>query len=194
MIPLFVIYRKKAIPYYAALLSHVLVGDFVTGGVELFWPLSHNLFGALNFDVTSLTIALTELILFLITLPLMYKLGDLKTLFKPHNRNWALIIPFGAVLGPLLRAGAGEESSLPILLVVPSLIYIGLFSYSMFIWLRAWHKKNESGQLLRIKSQSSFVVQSDDRINQTISKQHLLSRIAYLRKGTYIKHLRFPKH
>ena len=143
MIPLFAIYRKKAIPYYAALLSHVLVGDFFTGGVELFWPLSHNLFGALNFDVTSLTISIMELVLFLITLPLMYKFGDLKTLFKPHNRNWALITPFGAVLGPLLRAGAGEESSLPILLVIPSLIYIGLFSYSMYLDLRAWQKKDK---------------------------------------------------
>lgn len=146
MIPLFVIYRKKAIPYYAALLSHVLIGDFFTGGVELFWPLSHNLFGALHFNVTSPTIALTELVLFAITLPLMYKLGDLKTLFKPHNWNWALIIPFGAVLGPLLRVGAGEESSLPLLLVIPSLIYLVIFSYSMFIELRAWQKKDKDKQ------------------------------------------------
>jgi hypothetical protein len=87
----------------------------------LFWPLSHNLFGILNFDVAGLPIAISELVLFIVTLPLMIKLGDLQTLFKPHNRNWALIIPFGAVLGPLLSAGRGQESSLPILLVVPCL-------------------------------------------------------------------------
>jgi len=156
MIPFFVIYRKQAFPYYAALLSHVFIGDFITGGIQLFWPLSNNFFGVLNFEVASLPIAITELVLFAVTLPIMYKLGDLKTLFKPHNRNWALIIPFGAVLGPLLSAGRGQESALPILLVVPSLFYIGLFSYSMFVELRAWHKKDKTKPLPRNNSQSDF--------------------------------------
>ena len=51
MIPFFVVYRKQAIPYFAALLSHIFIGDFFTGGIELFWPLSHDWFGALNYDV-----------------------------------------------------------------------------------------------------------------------------------------------
>ena len=137
MIPFFVIYRKQAIPYFAALLSHVLIGDFFTGGIELFWPLSHNWYGALNFLVTSMPVAVTELALFLLTLPLMYKLGDLQALLKPNSKSWALIIPLGAALGPLLSLGRGQESSLPILLVLPSLFYISLFAYSMFAWLRA---------------------------------------------------------
>lgn len=135
-IPFFVVYRKKAIPYYTAMLSHILIGDFITGGVELFWPLSHSTFGALNFDVASMPIAVTELILFILTLPFMYKLGDLKTLLKPNNKNWALIIPLGAIIGPLatltrlVSLGRGQENALPVLLVVPSLFYIGLFTYS----------------------------------------------------------------
>ena len=137
MIPFFVVYRKQAIPYYAALLSHILIGDFFTGGIELFWPLSHNWFGALNFQVNSLTIAATELSLFLLTLPLMYKLGDLQTLLKPNSKNWALIIPLGAILGPLLSLGRGQESALPALLIVPSLFYVCLFAYSLFVWIRA---------------------------------------------------------
>lgn len=137
MIPFFILYRKQAIPYSAALLSHVLIGDFFTGGIELFWPLSHNWYGALNFEVTSMPVAITELALFLLTLPLMYKLGDLQTLLKPNDKNWALIIPFGSVLGPLLSLGRGQESSLPILLILPSLFYISLFAYSIFVWLRA---------------------------------------------------------
>ena len=75
MIPFFVVYRKQAIPYFAALLSHILIGDFFTGGIQLFWPVSHNLFGALNLEVNSIPIALTELVLFLLTVPLMFKLG-----------------------------------------------------------------------------------------------------------------------
>ena len=145
MIPFFVVYGKKAIPYYVAILSHILIGDFFTGGVELFWPLSHNLFGALNFDVTSIPIAITELVLFLATLPFMYKLGDLKTLLKPNNYSWALIIPFGAIIGPLITLtrlvslGRGQENALPAILVIPSVFYIGLFVYSLLVWLRTRH-------------------------------------------------------
>jgi hypothetical protein len=142
MIPFFIVYRKQAIPYYAALLSHILIGDFFTGGVQLFWPLSQARFGALNIDVTSLTNVIAELVLFFLTLPIMYKLGDLQTLLKPHNKNWVLIIPLGAVLGPLLAVGRGQESTLPTLLAVPSLFYIGLFAYSMFVELRAEHNQD----------------------------------------------------
>jgi membrane-bound metal-dependent hydrolase YbcI (DUF457 family) len=143
MIPFFVVYRKQAIPYYAAMLSHVLIGDYFTGGIELFWPLSQGWFGALNFDVASLPVAATELGLFVLTIPIMYKLGDLKTLLNPHNKNWALIIPLGAAVGPLLSAGRGQENSLPTLLAIPSLFFIILFVYSIVLWLR--NRNNQIG-------------------------------------------------
>jgi len=136
MIPFFVVYRRQAIPYYAALLTHILIGDFFTGGIELFWPLSQHWFGAINLQVNSLPVAALELSLFLITLPLMYKLGDLQTLLKPHNKNWALIIPLGAILGPLLLLGRGQESALPTLLIVPSLFFVCLFAYALYVWIR----------------------------------------------------------
>jgi membrane-bound metal-dependent hydrolase YbcI (DUF457 family) len=142
MIPFFVVYRKQAIPYYAALLSHILIGDFFTGGVQLFWPLSQSWFGALNIDINSLTNAISELGLFFVTLPIMYKLGDLQTFLKPHNKNWALIVPLGAALGPLLGVGRGQENYLPTILMAPSLFYIGLFAYSMFVELRAEHNQD----------------------------------------------------
>ncbi len=141
MIPFFIIYGKKTIPYFAALLSHILIGDFFTGGIELFWPLSHGLVGVFNFNVASLGIALTEFLLFLAVIPLMYRNGDLQTLLKPSNKNWALIIALGAVLGPLVSLGRGQESFLPILLVVPSLFCVVLFAYSLFVWLRAKQPK-----------------------------------------------------
>ena len=140
MIPFFIVYRKQAIPYFAALLSHILIGDFFTGGIQLFWPLSHETIGALNFDVTSIPIAATELVLFLITVPIMYKMGDLQTLLKSNIKNWALIIPLGAIIGPLLSFGRGQEGAIPTVLVVPSLFYIGIFVYSLSIWLRSRRK------------------------------------------------------
>ena len=142
MIPFFVIYRRQAIPYYAAALSHMLIGDFFTQGSQLFWPLSNGWFGALNIDPSSLTSVIAELVLFSLTLPIMYKLGDLQTLWKSHSKNWALIVPYVAVLGPLLSIGRDPEIALPTLLVVPSLFYTGLFAYSIFVELRAWHNPN----------------------------------------------------
>ena len=38
--PLFIISSWKATPYFAALASHSLIGDYFTGGAQLFWPLS----------------------------------------------------------------------------------------------------------------------------------------------------------
>jgi membrane-bound metal-dependent hydrolase YbcI (DUF457 family) len=139
MIPFFVVYRKQAIPYYAALLSHIFIGDFFTGGLQMFWPLTNSWYGALDINVLSLTNVGLELSLFFLTLPIMNKLGDLKTLWKPHNKNWALIIPLGAVIGPLLSLGRGQESAMPILLAFPSLFYAGLFIYAMFVELKEKH-------------------------------------------------------
>jgi len=159
MIPFFIVYRKQAIPYYAALLSHVLIGDFfAAGGVQLFWPLSQNLFGAVDVKMASLTNVITEFALFSLTLPIMYKLGDLQTLLKPHNKNLALIIPLGAVLGPLLAVGRGPESALPTLLAVPSLFYVALFTYSIFVELRAKHNQDAEKPPPSITSQDDLPV------------------------------------
>jgi hypothetical protein len=48
----------------------------------------------------------------------------------------------GAVLGPLFSLGRGQEGSLPILLIAPSLFYISLFAYAILIWLRAGYLKH----------------------------------------------------
>ncbi len=145
MVPFFLIYRKQALPYFAAMLSHILIGDFFTGGVMLFWPLSHDIFGVFNFEVTSLSIAIVELVLFLLVVPIIYKMGDLKALLKPYNKNWALIIPLGSVIGPLISFGRGQEGSLPTILILPSLLCIAIFAFSLLVWLKAGINQNKSG-------------------------------------------------
>jgi membrane-bound metal-dependent hydrolase YbcI (DUF457 family) len=133
MIPFFLIYRKQAIPYYAVLLSHPLLGDLFTGGAELFWPATQGWFSVVNLEVSSLASVSIELALFAITTVLMFEAGDLQTLLKPNNHNWVLIIAFGAVFAPLLSTSGGFESSLPIMLLVPSLFWIAVFAYSLLI-------------------------------------------------------------
>lgn len=137
MAPFFLIYRKRAVPYYVALLSHSLIGDFFTGGVELFWPLSHSWFGV-DIGVASLTNVAIELALFAVTLAVMVGTKDILSLLHSGNHNLVLFVAFGAVLGPMLQVGRGYEQFLPTLLIAPSLFYLGLFIYSMAIEL--WSK------------------------------------------------------
>jgi len=131
-VPFLIYYRKAAIPYTVALASHSLIGDLFTGGTQLFWPLSTEWVGALNIDVNSLTNSLLELTLFLISIAIMFKTGDLRKIAKDKHKV-ALLLPFGAVIGPMLAAGRGAEYALPILLVIPSLFCLALFAYSMLV-------------------------------------------------------------
>jgi membrane-bound metal-dependent hydrolase YbcI (DUF457 family) len=131
-VPFLILNRKTAIPYSIALATHSLIGDFFTGGTQLFWPLSTEWYGALNIDVHSLTNALLELVLFFVSIAVMFKTGDLRKIAKDKYKI-GLLLPFGAVLGPMLAAGRVSEYALPLLLVIPSLFYLAIFAYSMVV-------------------------------------------------------------
>jgi membrane-bound metal-dependent hydrolase YbcI (DUF457 family) len=131
-VPFLILYRKTAVPYSAALASHSLIGDFFTGGTQFFWPLSAEWYGALNINIHSLTSALLELVLFFVSIAVMLKTGDLRKIAKDKYKI-ALLLPFGAVLVPMLAAGRSSQYALPLLLVIPSLFYIAIFAYSMVV-------------------------------------------------------------
>ena len=139
MVPFFVIYRKKALPYYAALLSHVLIGDFFTGGVALLWPFTTHFYGVYTINVNDPLSLSVELALFAISLPMMIYSKDLQALLKPHKLNLVLIVPGLAILVPLLQYGSkvSGEGSLPFLLIIPSLFWLIILVYSILIELAA---------------------------------------------------------
>lgn len=143
MIPFFLLYGRKTLPYYAALLSHVLIGDFFTGGAKIFWPISYTTYGFQNIEATSLVSVSAEIVLFIVSLAIMVWSKDLQSLFKPNKFNLILIIPFVAVLGPLLMAlishGTGyiSEVVLPSYLWLPSIFWILVFAFSILIELNA---------------------------------------------------------
>ena len=98
-IPLFIIYRKQAIPYFLALISHPLIGDFFIGGrVQLLWPFSttqyglHEL-GSYYIGITDPVNIALELSLFVIATLVLYKSGDWKVFFKSNKTHLVLIIP-----------------------------------------------------------------------------------------------------
>lgn len=138
-IPFFVLYRQKATPYFAALASHSLIGDFLIGGqVQLLWPLSTNEFGLheLGFPYINIynpiNIAL-EFTLFAVALIVMLKTHDLFHFFRNNKLNLILIIPIFTVLLPTF---AEYPLHVHIVLVPPHLFYLVLFSISVLIVLR----------------------------------------------------------
>ena len=138
-IPIFAIYRKKAIPYFLALISHSLIGDFFIGGnLQLFWPLSRNEFGIHELGsayisiFSPINIAL-ELILFVLAMLILFKSADWKAFFKRDMTNLVLVIPVTTVLLP---STIGYPFSASLLfsepaLAIAHLVYLVLFSIAI---------------------------------------------------------------
>ena len=129
-LPFFIIYQKKVLPYFVALLSHSLIGDIFSGGLQLFWPFSANWVYVLDFPVRGSVSVVMEFIIFIVTAFVIIVSKDYKKLLFVRSRRFYWLIPFGAVLIPLLST-FGNYANLPFLLVVPSLFYLVLFSYSL---------------------------------------------------------------
>ena len=135
-IPIFLLYRKQAIPYFLALVSHSLIGDlFIGGNLQLLWPLSTSF---LSLPIipkisifSSINVAL-ELTLFIAATLVMFKTKDLQQLLQKNTSNLLLIIPITTVLLPTFLA---YPLNVPILLVPPHLFYLGLFTIAIFVVL-----------------------------------------------------------
>jgi membrane-bound metal-dependent hydrolase YbcI (DUF457 family) len=148
-IPIFIIYRKTAIPYFLALISHPLMGDFFIGGrLQLFWPLSPNEFGLHELGsyyigiFSPINIAL-ELTLFTFATLILYKSGDWKAFFTDNVTNLVLIIPIATVLLPS-TIGYPFTNSLLLsapLLALAHLFYLVLFSIAIIKTLTSIYKK-----------------------------------------------------
>jgi membrane-bound metal-dependent hydrolase YbcI (DUF457 family) len=134
-IPIFIRYRKTAIPYFLALISHSLIGDFLIGGkLQLLWPLSNAQFGlhelgSYYFDIFSPVNMVLEVTLFVAASLILYKSGDWKVFFKADKTNLVLIIPIATVLLP---STVGYPFSDSLLLTEPTLALAHIFYLVLF--------------------------------------------------------------
>jgi membrane-bound metal-dependent hydrolase YbcI (DUF457 family) len=132
-LPIFVVYRKKALPYFVALLSHSFIGDIYShiAGVQLFWPLSTNWFSIADVSNLSFLSVGFELSLFAIstTVILLNKEFQRKIFQKTSKIYW--LVPFGSVLGPIIIAETTSVIYFPPLLILPSIFYLIVFSMSI---------------------------------------------------------------
>ncbi len=134
-IPFFIFYRKKAIPYFLALISHSLIADFFIGGhLELLWPISTQQFGLHELggpfiDIFSSINLVAEMLLFIAAMAVMYKTKDWKVFFKADISNLILAIPIATVLLP---STVGYPFTEPLLFASPTLAIAHVFFLVLF--------------------------------------------------------------
>lgn len=138
-LPLFVIWRKKALPYFVALIQHSLISDFIAGGrTQLLWPLTLQLYG-IEVSIQSLANITLEWTLFITSMIILLKSGDMRTLLQPHNSNLILFIPLATVLLPTFLA---YPLNVPPALIIPHIILLVLFSASLLIDIKQIFNNN----------------------------------------------------
>ena len=137
-IPFFLVYRQKAVPYFVALASHSLIGDFFIGGqIQLLWPLTTNEYGFRGIRILDPVNIALEFTLFTIALIVMLKTRDILRFFRNSKLNLILTIPIFTVLLPTF---VSYPLYVPFLLMVPHLFYLLLFSISVLIVLIGFFK------------------------------------------------------
>jgi membrane-bound metal-dependent hydrolase YbcI (DUF457 family) len=132
-LPIFILYKKRAIPYFLALTQHILIGDFLTGQTQILWPITTDWYG-LGIEITSLTNILVEWGLFILSTAILFRTRDAWLLLQQHPSNMILTIP---VLTVLLPASIRFPTYVSPVLLIPHLIYIALFTFSILIDLKA---------------------------------------------------------
>jgi membrane-bound metal-dependent hydrolase YbcI (DUF457 family) len=134
-IPIFILLRKKAIPYFLAMISHPLMADFIVGGqLQLFWPITNQTFGLHDLggpyiDITYPLNMTFELSLFAFATVILFVSGDWKVFFSSEKTNLVLIIPIATVLLP---STLGYPFTAPLLLTSPILALAHLFYLVLF--------------------------------------------------------------
>jgi len=101
--PLFVIYRKRSIPYFIALVQHFLFGDAVVGSWNRpLWPISQFNFslGYSLFSVENVVLEAAGLVIFL-SIILATRKGRIHFFMNP-NRRGLVVLPLMFVVGFVL--------------------------------------------------------------------------------------------
>jgi len=139
-LPIFAIYKKRAAPYFVAVIQHIIIGDYLIGGdLQLLWPLTTNTYG-FHIGIASLTNIALEWGLFLISMTFMIKTKDTFFLFKPHPSNMILAIPALTVLLPTVIS---FPLHVPLALLIPHIVYLILFTIPIIVDLKAMFRKTE---------------------------------------------------
>lgn len=134
-LPFFIIYRKKTVQYFMALLSHSLIGDIFFVGIQLFWPFSEKWIYIRQFSTINQFNTIFEILLFISCIIFMTITKDLQKTVSDKKNTIYWAIPLCSVLGPFFL-NTGIYNNLPLLLIIPSLIFGTIFSYKIIFCIK----------------------------------------------------------
>ena len=130
-IPVFIIYKRRALPYFASLIQHSLIGDYMFGGVQLLWPLNRNWFG-MRIPMMSITDVTVEWIFFAASAATLFKTEDVRSLLQRNRSNLLSCIPAFTIILPLFF---NFPLSIHSELMIPHLSFLALLQLSTFTGL-----------------------------------------------------------
>ncbi|MGH9877574.1 MAG: metal-dependent hydrolase [Nitrososphaerales archaeon] len=90
-VPIFFKYRKRSIPYFVAVIQHILFGDLVVNRTDPFWPFGFNI--GLRVDLLSIENVLLETAGLVIFLILTTRNNGRKIFLGNNRRNVLSILP-----------------------------------------------------------------------------------------------------
>jgi hypothetical protein len=126
-------------------LSHSLIGDlFIGGNIQLLWPVITNPISLPSpfprIEINSMVNIALELALFTAATIVMLVTKDLQLFFRGKKSNLLLAIPIATVLLPTFLA---YPLVVPILLVIPHLFYLALFTIAILAVLLRFNNKQD---------------------------------------------------
>jgi hypothetical protein len=101
-------WRRKTLPYVAAILSHLLIADFLVGSVPLLLPLSDVSFG-LRLGMPSAADALLESSSLFLMLLVMWRSSDLRRALSGEKVNFLMVVPLVSMTSLTWLAAATPE-------------------------------------------------------------------------------------
>jgi hypothetical protein len=137
-IPVFIIYQARSVPYFVALVQHVIADLPSLGGIMILWPLTTDSFTAVSEFGRTIFVYYSNYMIFetslewvgfLLSVILLLKQGDIARLLKPRLSNLVLLFPAG---GLLLSFFFGT----PVLVILPSLVFLLVFLLSAFSFIQ----------------------------------------------------------
>lgn len=128
-IPLLLIRARKTAPWFAALATHSLIGDYITDkGIKLFWPISSEWVKYENTIMMGTEFeTYVELALFFMIIITLIVLKDYNHLFDSDWRNIVLFIPLCTVFLPIMFK---YPVDIPRVLIIPHLILLSIMALS----------------------------------------------------------------
>jgi len=132
-IPFFIIKGRKMTPYFLALTSHSVIGDYFTSyGVTLFWPIDRKFFSFIStINTGTILESIIELILFsiMVITIILYKDNE-NSLYILKN-----IVPISFFIIVIQLISINYIYSIPHIILIPNIliIFIVTTSYSVLI-------------------------------------------------------------